>query len=448
MLESIVVNILAVIVVLGVMIIFHELGHFLAAKAFGVRVEQFSLGFGKRLFGVQYGETDYRVNLLPLGGYVKMAGEAVSDSLTGDPGEFQSKPRWQRFIIALMGPLFNFILAISLLTGLYMYRYQKLAYQEKPAEIGYVQEGSAAAKAGIKAGDLIVRFDGVDNPNWEAVDLRTLSSPGHAVELSYRRAGQVYQGTVTPTAEGPSRIGVAGWAPQMPAMVKRVEPDMAAARAGVQSGDLITAVNGQEIRFRPQMSELVQQSKGAPLKLTVRRGGQDLEMTVAAVQKETPGIGLMWRIGVEFQDETITRKLSFPEAFQASLDTNRKYALLIFEFVGKLFERKMSPRSLEGPIGISRLAGEAARQGFPELVMLMAAISLNLGIFNLFPIPILDGGVMLLLIVEGIIRRDISLVVKERIVQVGFVFLVLFAVYVTYMDIIKALPARFEKMLP
>jgi regulator of sigma E protease len=448
MLESIVVNILAVTVVLGVMIVFHELGHFLAAKLFAVRVEQFAIGFGKRLFGVQYGDTDYRINLLPLGGYVKMAGEAVSDTLTGEPWEFQSKPRWQRFIIALAGPLFNFVLAVALLTGLFMYRYQKLAYQEKPAEIGYVQPGSPAAKAGLEPGDLIVRFDGEENPTWETVDLRVLASPAQPVEVSYRREGQVRQATVTPSAEGPSRIGVAGWAPHLPAIVRRVEADMPAAKAGVQPGDRIIAVNGQEIRFRPQMSEMVQQNQGNPLKIVVRRGNQDREITVAAVQRETPGIGQMWRIGVEFQDETITRQLTFPAALQASLETNRKYALLIFEFVGKLFERKMSPRSLEGPIGISRLAGEAARQGFPELIMLMAAISLNLGIFNLFPIPILDGGVMLLLAVEGAMRRDLSLAVKERIVQVGFVFLVLFAVYVTYMDIIKALPARFEKMLP
>jgi regulator of sigma E protease len=448
MFETFISNLLAFVVVVGVMIIFHELGHFLAAKFFGVRVEAFALGFGNRLFGVKYGDTDYRVNALPLGGYVKMSGETVSDSLTGEPWEFQSKPRWQRFIIALMGPAFNFLLAVVLLTGLFMYRYQKLAYQEKPASIGYVQKDSPAAKAGLQPGDLIVRFDSIDSPDWETVELRVLSSPDHAVELSYRRAGQVRSTTVTPAAEGPSRIGVAGWAPYLPAIIKRVEPQMPAARAGIQAGEQIVRVNDIEILFRPQMTDLVQKSKGGPLKLTVRHRDQDREVTVAALQKDTPGVGQMWRIGVEFQDEMITKQLAFPEALRVSLDTNRKYALLIFEFVGKLFERKMSPRSFEGPLGISRLAGEAARQGLPELVMFMAAISLNLGIFNLFPIPIMDGGVMLLLVVESAMRRDLSLVVKERIVQVGFVFLVLFAVYVTYMDIIKALPPRFERMLP
>lgn len=449
MFETAISNLLAFVVVVGVMIIFHELGHFLAAKFFGVRVEAFAIGFGKRLFGIVYGETDYRVNALPIGGYVKMAGETVADELAGEPWEFQSKPRWQRFIIALMGPAFNFLLAVMLLTGLFMYRYQKLAYQEKPATIGYVQENSPAAKAGLLPADLITRFDGIDNPNWEAVELRVLSNPDHPVELSYRRGDKVSLTSVTPAAEGPNRIGVAGWAPYMPAIIKRVEPDMPAAKAGIQAGDQVMSVNGVNILFRPQMTELVQKSKGAPLKVVYRHAGKDLETTVAALEKDTPGVtGKMWRIGVEFQDEVITKQLAFSEALRVSVDTNRKYALLIFEFVGKLFERKMSPRSFEGPLGISRMAGEAARQGIPELLMFMAAISLNLGIFNLFPIPIMDGGVMLLLLVEGLMRRDLSLVVKERIVQVGFVFLVLFAFYVTYMDIIKALPPRFERMLP
>jgi len=151
---------------------------------------------------------------------------------------------------------------------------------------------------------------------------------------------------------------------------------------------------------------------------------------------------------VAFQTEVITRQLSLPAAFSQSLATNWRFAGLIFEFVGKIFRAELSVRTLEGPIGIARLSGQAARQSWGDLMSLMAAISLNLGIFNLFPIPVLDGGVILLLLIEGLMRRDLSLPVKERIVQVGFVFLVLISAFVIYNDIVKLVPARMEKMLP
>ncbi len=448
MLSTILIDILAVTVVLGVMILVHEMGHFLAAKYFKVRVEVFAFGFGRRLFGFRRGDTDYRVCVLPLGGWVKMAGDNPSEGTSGDPAEFLAKPRWQRFIIAVMGPVANVLLAVVLLTGLYMVRYQKLAYQEQPAEIGWVEEGSPAAQAGLRPGDVVVRLDGIENPNWEAVDLTILANPGGALTVVYRRGSQLLTATLTPSVETPNRVGVAGWAPRIPALVKRVEEGLPAKAAGIEPGDQILSVNGEEIRFRPHLNRLVQRSKGAPLHLTLLRKGQVLEVTVRPEYRELPGAGRMWRIGVEFQEGIITRQLGFPAALRASLETNRKYAVLIFEFIGKIFERKMSPRSLEGPIGISRLAGDAARQGLNEVINLMAAISLNLGIFNLFPIPILDGGVIFLLLIESAMRRDLSLPVKERIVQVGFVFLVLISVFVIYNDIVKLVPARVEKMLP
>jgi regulator of sigma E protease len=445
--SNLVVNFLAVAVVLGVMIIFHELGHFLAAKYFHVRVEAFSIGFGKRIAGRQYGDTDYRLCALPLGGYVKMAGDSIGEG-TGDPGEFLSKPRWQRFFIAVMGPVFNFILAVALLTGLYVVHYQKLAFLEKPADIGYVAENSPASKAGFKPGDRIEKFDGLVNPNWEALEFRVLSNPAHPVETVYLRDGKELTTTITPDAEGRDRIGVAGWAPLLPAIVGSVDPGESAANAGIQAGDQIYSMNGQVITYRPEMITVVQQSKGQPLQVVVRRGNREFPATVIARYRETQGVGQMWRIGITFQDEMISKPLSLPAAFKESLSRNRTFAMMIFDFVGKLLERRMSPRSMAGPIGISQQAGDAARQGPFEFITLMAFISVNLGIFNLFPIPILDGGQILLLAIEGALRRDLSLAVKEKIITVGFVFLVLFAVYVSYMDIVKTLPPRFEHLLP
>ena len=441
-------NIVAVVVVLGVMILVHEWGHFVAAKWFGVRVDVFSIGFGKRLWGWRRGDTDYRVSILPLGGYVKMAGENPGEPRTGDPGEFLAKPRWQRFIIALMGPAMNIVLAIVLLTGLYMVKFQKPAYQERPAEIGHVEEGSAAEKAGLRPGDLIVRLGELENPTWETVEIEAISSPAQPLEVTARRNGDFFTTTITPEVDPRYRIGIAGWGPYLPAIVKRVEPGYPAEKVGLLPEDRVVAVNGQPLKFWPRLPDLVQESEGEPLELMIQRQGHTLPVRVAPVFGPVPGGKQMWRIGIELKNDLIERRLSFPAALSQSLTVNKKFTLLIFDLLGKILERKMSPRTLEGPIGIARLSGEAARRGIPQLINLMAAISLNLGILNLFPIPILDGGVILLLAVEGLLRRDLSLAVKERMVQVGFLFLMLIAAFVIYSDIVKLLPRGWEETLP
>lgn len=449
MLYVIVTNVLAVVVVLGVMILIHELGHFVAAKYFGVRVHVFSFGFGPRLFGFQRGDTDYRVCALPLGGYVKMAGENPNDPVSGSPDEFFSKPRWQRFIIAVMGPAMNVLLAILLLTGLYMVRYQKPAYQEGPAVIGWVEPDSPAAAAGLQPGDRIVRLNGRENPEWQDVELSVASNPDQALAVSVERAGEVLTRTLAPRPQGRTRLGFAGWFPSLPAKVQAVEPGMPAAQAGLQPGDQIVSVNGTLIAFWPKVSEMLQTIEGKETEVRFLRDGKELTAHLTPVHKSAGGeVEPRWLIGVAFSNEVITRQLGFAAALSESLATNKKFAFLIFEFVGKIFEQKMSLRTLEGPIGIARLSGQAARQGVGDLVSLMAAISLNLGIFNLFPIPVLDGGVILLLLIEGAMRRDMSLRVKERITQVGFAFLMLIAVLVIYNDIVKSLPERMERFFP
>ena len=444
-----VTNVLAVVVVLGVMILIHELGHFVAAKYFGIRVHVFSFGFGPRLFGFRHGETDYRVCLLPLGGYVKMAGENPGDEVSGGPDEFASKPRWQRFVVAVMGPAMNILLAIGLLTGLYMYRYQKPAYQEGPAIIGWVENDTAASAAGFQAGDRIVRIDNRQNPNWQDVDLTVASNAEQGMEVSVDRGGETVARTLTPRSQGRARLGSAGWYPSMPAKLQAVEPDLPAADAGLKAGDEIIAINGTPIHFWPKVSAILQANQGKEMEVAYLRGGQQQTARLTPVQGTAEADPqTKWRIGVAFHNDVITRQLGFTDALAESLATNRKFAVLIFDFVGKIFAQKMSLRTLEGPIGIARLSGQAARQSLADLTSLMAAISLNLGIFNLFPIPVLDGGVILLLLIEGVIRRDLSLRVKERITQVGFAFLMLIAVLVIYNDIVKSLPERMERFFP
>ena len=449
MIYVVLTNILAVIVVLGVMILVHELGHFVAAKYFGIRVHVFSFGFGPRLFGFERGGTDYRVSALPLGGYVKMAGENPGDPVSGSPDEFQSKPRWQRFIVAVMGPAMNILLAIGLLAGLFMVHYQKPAYHEGPAIIGEVESGSPAAAAALEPGDRIARVNNRENPNWQDLELLVASNPGQELEVVVERGGEQFVRQLKPEPQGRTQLGSAGWYPVMPAKLQAVEPGLPAAQAGLQAGDEIVSINGAPIKFWPKITEILQNTQGQELEVGFLRKGEPMTTQLMPVRGSAQGDPeTKWRIGVAFANDVITRQLGFSEALSESLATNKKFAFLIFEFVGKMFRNEMSVRTMEGPIGIARLSGQAARQGLPELVSLMAAISLNLGIFNLFPIPVLDGGMILLLLIEGLLRRDLNLQVKERITQVGFALLMLLAVLVIYNDIVKTLPERLEKFFP
>src|SRR5580704_1453715 len=214
-------------IVLGFMILIHEFGHYAAAKYFGVRVEVFSIGFGKRLLGFTKNGTDYRISAIPLGGYVKMSGENPMDDRTGDPGEFLSHPRWQRFIIALAGPFMNVMLAIALLTGVYMVHYEYPAVLDELASVGWVNPNTPAERAGIKRGDKIVRVEDIDNPTWEQVDVKDALNPNQPLKFSIERDGQVTEKTLAPEPVGPNQYGAVGWVPQEPSLgLTLVEPGM------------------------------------------------------------------------------------------------------------------------------------------------------------------------------------------------------------------------------
>jgi regulator of sigma E protease len=420
------------------MIFIHELGHFMAAKRFRVRVLTFSLGFGKRLFGFKKGDTDYRVSALPFGGYVKMWGEDPSQPRTGDPAEFLGRPRWQRFIIAIMGPAMNVLLAIALLAALYHYHYQKPAYEEQPARVGDVDPSSPAARAGVLAGDLIIRLDGISNPKWEDVMPKIATSAGEEMPLEVERDGQRLSLTITPRVEGRDEIGYAGWAPDTPPILGIVEPGLPAAKAGLKTGDRIVALDGYKIAGSGALVRALQLGQGKEADFKVEREGKELHVQIQPIYGDANGEGeKKWRIGVGFRREVVVHQLPWGGAVAASLEDNFRSCLVTLDFLGKLLTRRMSARSISGPIGIAQLSGEAYKEGIPSLLMLVSFISLQLGIFNLLPIPILDGGVILLLLVEGLIRRDLSMKVKERIAQVGMAFLLLLAVFVMYNDLIK-----------
>jgi regulator of sigma E protease len=434
--------IIAVAAVLGFMILIHEFGHFAAAKLLGVRVEVFSIGFGKRLFGFRRGETDYRLSAIFLGGYVKMSGENPMDERTGDAAEFMSHPRWHRFIIAVAGPAMNISLAVGLLTLVYMVHYEYPVFWDKPAVIAGLKHGSPAENAGLLRGDRIVQIDGISDPNWEQVFYRVWLSPNQPLAVTVQRGTQRLEKTIYPTAVTASKIGSAGWYADESVVVGDLEAGMPAAQAGMHDGDKIVAMNGKPLESIETMIESLQETKDAPVELTVLRDGRELNFNVKPVLASTESSGeKRYRIGFQNSPDMKVISLPFPEAFRRSLDRNKKDSLMLVELVGKLLQRKISVRTISGPIGIAQQAGEAAEEkGWIPLLALTSAISLNLGIFNLLPIPILDGGVILLLLVEGVMRRDISLQIKERIYQAAFVFLVLFAVLVIYNDIAKSLP--------
>jgi len=464
-------NILWWLVLIGVMIMIHELGHFWAARFFDVKVETFSFGFGPRLFGFRRGDTDYRVSAVPFGGYVKMAGEQFADetgkrsdipgytTLTGgalgpatgqlpavqlesgnpdDPRSLLNKPRWQRLIIALAGPFMNVVLAVALLAGLYMVKFEKVSDADLEAFIGHVVPDSPAAKAGLQDGDEIVGLDGHKNPTWEDIGLKEIASAGRSMHLTINRAGKVFQTTVVPVYNDRLGMGYAGWDERGEIQIGEVEPNFPAERAGMKRGDLIVAVNGQPIHSNLKFQEIIKGSGGKPVTVDFKRKGKPLTVVIQPVYAKVDAPA-KWMIGVQPQPKLnlITTRLPLPEAVAESVRQNEKGALLIAEVLQGMLEHRVSTKTITGPIALGQIAGEAAREGPSTYFQVMSMVSLNLAIFNLLPIPILDGGSILMLLVEIVMQRDLSINVKEAVFKVGFVFIMVIMAFVIFNDISK-----------
>jgi regulator of sigma E protease len=426
------------LILIGVMIIIHELGHYWAARFFDVRVETFSFGFGPRLFGFKKGETDFRFAAILLGGYVKMAGEQPGEDGSADPRGFLSKPRWQRLIIAFAGPFMNMLLAVGILTGLFMVRYQRPPLKPNPV-IGYLVENGVAAKAGVKVGDKILAVGGTENPNWKDVMLREFDATNKTLSVTVLRNGTEKLNFEMPLPENErTHIGEAGWDQQREILVAAMTTDSPALAAGLREGDLLKSVNGHPIVSGAALVEAVQSTQGKPSEIVYVRDGKTASITVTPMWKKSDdNRPERWLIGVQPEEALEVTQLSFPDALKESVKENVESAGLIYKFLRGMLERRLSPKSLEGPVGIARLAKRAARQGPMTFFGLMAMVSLNLAIFNLLPIPILDGGVILMLLVEMVRRQDLSLRVKEAVFKVGFAFLMMVVAFVLYNDISK-----------
>jgi regulator of sigma E protease len=430
---------LSVSVVLGIMVLVHEWGHFIVAKSFGVRVEVFSIGFGPRLWGRKRGDTDYRISALPLGGYVKMAGDNPLEERKGEPDEFLSKPRWQRVLIALAGPAMNIILSIVLVAGIYMRGSKQPAFLDRPMVLAGVLQDSTAQKAGLAPGDHIVKINGVSNPTWDRGQLELMSTlPGHTLSIVVDRNGQELNFSVPASASIEDVFGY----PTDHLLVGAVSPGTPADHSGLQAGDLILKVNGVPLNNGAEFPPMVDRTKAQPLDLEVQRGDQTLHIEIRPQEVSSPNGGSHWQIGVMRTGDLVDRRLSFGSAIVESVGMNMLMSRQIAFVVVELFRGNISLKQLEGPLGIARESGRAAREGPAELLSLMAMIGVNLAVLNLLPIPPLDGGHILLLFIEGTIRRDLSVRVKERFVTVSMVFLLLVFAIVMYNDVLRLIPHR------
>ena len=425
-------NTAAFIFALGVIIFFHEFGHLLAAKAFNMRVLTFSLGFGKRLFGFQRGETDYRVALFPLGGYVQLGGEDPTE-VSDDPREFSNKPRWQRIVVYLAGPTMNAVLSVLLMAVVFMMGMELAALREVPPVVGMVTEGSPAEAAGLVPGDRIRSVDGKTVSRWDDVNFALLTSPGREVQLTLERAGRSVEATVVPDVVPRYEFGDAGVFPQLLPRIAQVMEESPAAAAGFSPGDEVRSVNGRSVSSSRDFIEQIEARAEQPATVEVMRDGR-LE-TLTVTPRSEDGVG---KIGVVIG---YYQRYGPVDALGASVRYNIDIVRQTFAALSKIVSGRLAAKSaLSGPIEIAALSGAAARSGFKVLLHLMGIISISIGILNLLPIPILDGGQITILAFESVRRRDLSVKVKQRIQNVGFALVVLLMVVVLYFDLVKNIP--------
>ncbi|HXQ26179.1 MAG TPA: RIP metalloprotease RseP [Candidatus Acidoferrales bacterium] len=435
-------NVLAGGIVLGIMVLLHEWGHFLVAKLCGVRVDVFSIGFGPRLWGVKRGDTDYRISGLPLGGYVRMAGDNPVEERTGAPYEFLSRPRWQRCLIAIAGPAMNILLTFAIFWGIYLFVGMPLeTYLRRPAEVAAVPQ-TLPASSSVQPGDRILAVNGVNTPTWEKVfgEIEK-AKPGDSLPVTVLRGGVRQTMTVKVPENETAASSVVGY-PALPAVADEVAIGFPAEKAGMKSGDAIVSMNGQPVLSWMQLVDQVRGSNGSPIHFVVRRGGSDVPLDITPVHMMTADGNFAWQVGVTEKTEETYERQGFVESVKDAGYATLAGMRQIGEVIGGLVSGKVSVRDLQGVVGIARESGRAAKRGPLTLLELTAVISLNLGLLNLLPIPILDGGHVLMLAIEGMMRRDLSISFKERFVQVGLVFLLGLFAFVMYSDILRVIQAH------
>lgn len=427
-------TIVVFIAVLGFLIFVHELGHFLVARWVGVRVLRFSLGFGPKIYSKTVGHTEYMVSAIPLGGYVKMAGDDPSQESTKGPEEFSSRTLGERTRIVLAGPLMNILIAFLLMPLVFMLGTHAPAFLEQPPVVGWVQDDSPARTAGFAIGDRIEAIDDRAVATWEEAVTRLASRPEATVEIAVDRAGERKILSLVVPAQFDDGAGSLGFLPDKPAIIGVVSPGKPAAVAGLKPGDEIVSLNGESILNWYQMSDAIQRAGANPLTVTYRRDGAEASVAITPVRDEA---AKRWMIGIGGKESMVFRQYGAVESVGLGVKKMWELTRLTFDVLGQLFTGNLSIKALGGPIMIAQVTGEAADSGFSDLVRLVAFISLQLGIMNLLPIPVLDGGWLLFFLIEAVIGHPLNRRGQEIAQTVGFVLLITLALVVSYNDIMR-----------
>ena len=437
------ISLIAFLIMIGILVTIHEFGHFIFAKMFGVKVEVFSIGFGPPIVRWKGKETVYQIALIPLGGYVKMYGEdsmtepvqGKSEKDTLDPRSFAAKPRWQKMLIAFAGPLFNIVLAIILFAAAYMIGIQQPKYLNEPVVVGYVEKNSYAEKAGLKPGDKIIAIDGEPVKNWKEFTIKIGMKAGKTVVLDVLRNGKRISVTVkVPENISKDHLGIS---PIIPAKIGTILPNSPAAKAGLQIGDEIIAINGKPIHSWFELVDALSQIKDdKEVTLLVKRNGKIFSVKVKPEYNETLK---KYVIGISPMMETITVKYGFAEAFEKAIERTKELTVALYKVIKGLVTGEVSIKTLGGPIAIAQFSGQALEAGIATFLFSMAFISLQLGYLNLLPIPVLDGGLILILLIESIIRRPLPEKAKEYLAYIGFALIGTLMIFVIFNDIMRVL---------
>jgi regulator of sigma E protease len=430
------------VIVLCAMVVIHEFGHYIVAKVLGIPAEVFSVGFGKRLFGVNVGGTDFRLSAIPLGGYVRFRGEGLETlqgKSEGSAEEFLAHPKWKRLLVAFAGPAFNIATAILIPAVAVMIGFETSAQSSQPITIGRVVPNSPAEQAGLKPYDKVVVANGMQNPVWDDFKLDITLRPGERIPLTVERGGERVNLTVEPRPSGQDKAGMIGVEPYLPELGLKVKPDSPAARAGLQTGDRLKTINGQPLLSATNVQEVLKQNGGNEVTLGVERAGvpQSFKVTPSGASQDEASLGVV------FQLPTVTmRKTNVGEALAFAVGYNWRFLKMNGVVFKQIFTGQRSARdSVAGPIGMAKITSDTFQAaGWDGTLALMGMLSLSLGIMNLLPIPVLDGGMILLIIVEGILGlfgMALTMNIRERFQQVGFVALMLLMGFVIFNDVTR-----------
>ncbi|MCD6353404.1 MAG: RIP metalloprotease RseP [Proteobacteria bacterium] len=442
------ITIVSFIIILGVLIFIHEFGHFIVAKWLGVRVEKFSLGFGPKLIGFKRKKTEYLLSLFPLGGYVKLAGEEPGEELKNDPSEFSSRSVADRVKIVVAGPVMNLILAGILFPIVFMMGTQVPAYVKKPPVIGWIENGSPAEEAGFKREDSIERIDGATIKNWGELENFIITNPGSNLVVSFLRDGVFMERGLTPSTNRVYGTGYAGMMHQIDPIIHFLTPNYPAAAAGLKPGDRILYIDDEPVYHWNQVSQLIQKhGKEEETVFVVQRETEKLSFFVKPRLEEINGEKRLF-IGISPFMEMMIEKYGFFESLKKGTQKMFEMTGMTFYVLKNLVTRKLSVKTLGGPIMIAQMTGQAAKAGMSTLLFFMAFLSLSLGILNLLPIPVLDGGHILFLGIEFIRGKPLGVKKIEIAQQIGLAILILLMVVVTYNDIQRVLPENISKFIP